>query len=171
MRAQPVTPMRAGFPDPAEIEGRVRASTIDKDPENSSSGIQGDESFITLIKDAGVATTNGTFATVENQLGEIIANFVSNKVKQLCSNAYRNMPAVENNEISIPEIVPEDSTSFAAVVMVDVSGYSNLTASLAERGPVGAAILSKIMKGYLDSIIELIIKNGGDIVKFVGNCD
>ena len=147
----------------------MRTSTLDKDPENSSSGVQGEESFLTLIKDAGVATTSSTFATVENQLGEIIANFVSSKVKQLCSTAYRNMPTSENqSEPSIPKIIPEDSLSFAAVVMVDVSGYSNLTSSLAERGPVGAAILSKIMKGYLDSIIEVIIKNGGDIVKFVG---
>ena len=52
--------------------------------------------------------------------------------------------------------------------MVDVSGYSKLTAALAERGPVGAELLSKTMKGYLDQIIEVILSYGGDIVKFAG---
>ena len=52
--------------------------------------------------------------------------------------------------------------------MVDVSGYSKLTATLAERGPGGAELLSKTMKGYLDQIIEVILSYGGDIVKFAG---
>jgi hypothetical protein len=47
---------------------------------------------------------------------------------------------------------PGASESFAAVVMADVSGYSNLSASLAERGAEGAEILSKTMKGYLDKV-------------------
>lgn len=52
----------------------------------------------------------------------------------------------------VDEMKPGASESFAAVVMADVSGYSNLSASLAERGAEGAEILSKTMKGYLDKV-------------------
>ncbi|KAI8850317.1 hypothetical protein BC829DRAFT_488861 [Chytridium lagenaria] len=64
---------------------------------------------------------------------------------------------------------PSVASSFAAVVMADVSGYSALAATLAERGPVGAEILGKTMKRYLDKIIETIETHGGDIVKFAGD--
>ncbi len=50
------------------------------------------------------------------------------------------------------QLSPKATDAFAAVVMVDVSGYSKLTAALAERGPVGAELLSKTMKGYLDQV-------------------
>lgn len=47
---------------------------------------------------------------------------------------------------------PRCEESFAAVVMADVSGYSNLSSTLAEKGAEGAEILSKTMKGYLDKV-------------------
>ncbi|KAJ3332066.1 Adenylate cyclase type 10 [Blyttiomyces sp. JEL0837] len=53
--------------------------------------------------------------------------------------------------------------------MADVSGYSSLSSTLAERGPSGAELLGSIMKGYLDKIIAIILDHGGDIVKFAGD--
>lgn len=47
---------------------------------------------------------------------------------------------------------PRCEESFSAVVMADVSGYSNLSSTLAEKGAEGAEILSKTMKGYLDKV-------------------
>ncbi|KAJ3035208.1 hypothetical protein HDV00_004245 [Rhizophlyctis rosea] len=67
------------------------------------------------------------------------------------------------------EFKPTAEESFAAVVMADVSGYSVLTTTLAEKGPIGAEILCKTMKGYLDKIIKVILLHGGDIVKFAGD--
>ncbi|KAJ3226148.1 hypothetical protein HK099_005501 [Clydaea vesicula] len=69
----------------------------------------------------------------------------------------------------ITDMQPSANESFAAVVMADVSGYSKLSASLAERGAEGAEILCRTMKGYLDKIIDIILKHGGDIVKFAGD--
>lgn len=51
-----------------------------------------------------------------------------------------------------PPLKPEATTSFAVVLMADVSGYSKLTALLAERGNTGTEILSRTMKGYLDNV-------------------
>jgi hypothetical protein len=43
--------------------------------------------------------------------------------------------------------------------MVDVSGYSKLTALLAERGAIGAELLSKTMKSYFDQVNTTAISN------------
>jgi hypothetical protein len=52
---------------------------------------------------------------------------------------------------------PRCEESFAAVVMADVSGYSNLSSTLAEKGAEGAEILSKTMKGYLDKVLNYFL--------------
>lgn len=53
---------------------------------------------------------------------------------------------------AINSMKPKAEETFAAVVMADVSGYSNLSSTLAEKGAEGAEILSKTMKGYLDKV-------------------
>ncbi|KAJ3084587.1 hypothetical protein HK102_000614 [Quaeritorhiza haematococci] len=83
-------------------------------------------------------------------------------------------PSRRNTTVLAPSandwLKPVAMETFAAVVMVDVSGYSSLTATLAEKGAVGAELLSRTMKQYFDKIIEIIILHGGDIVKFVAHC-
>jgi hypothetical protein len=128
-----------------------------------------DRSFMSMIEQAGIGgkVEKNDQATV-SQFDEIITNFVSKQVRRkcykLCEAEYLKPEAAR----ALPELTPSAVDAFAAVVMVDVSGYSKLTASLAERGPVGAELLSKTMKGYLDQIIEVILSYGGDIVKFAG---
>jgi class 3 adenylate cyclase len=129
-----------------------------------------DHSFMSMIQQAGIGgkSEKNDQATV-SQFDEVITNFVSKQVRRrcykLCETEYLKPEAAR----ALPELTPSAVDAFAAVVMVDVSGYSKLTASLAERGPVGAELLSKTMKGYLDQIIEVILSYGGDIVKFAGN--
>lgn len=118
----------------------------------------------------------------------IVPCFISNHVKDLCEETcWENWLAANSEakdaeedtidvdslfkskvEHSIKDMKPNAEESFAAVVMADVSGYSNLSSTLAEKGAEGAEILSKTMKGYLDKIIDIIIRHGGDIVKFAG---
>lgn len=133
---------------------------------SESGGITADQSFMTVIQQAGMGgkTKQNTSASVSH-FDEIITNFVSRQVRRICYKLSEEEIKVEHR---IPELVPSATDCFAAVVMVDVSGYSKLTAALAERGPVGAELLSKTMKGYLDQIIEVIVSYGGDIVKFAG---
>jgi hypothetical protein len=161
----------------------IEAPTVGKKPStlgakkeeannSESGGITADQSFMTVIQQAGMGSKNkqNPSATVSH-FDEIITNFVSKQVRRLCyrlcEEEAQNNPNVVDRKL--PELVPTATDAFAAVVMVDVSGYSKLTAALAERGPVGAELLSKTMKGYLDQIIEVIVSYGGDIVKFAGN--
>ncbi|KAJ3216323.1 hypothetical protein HDU67_009674 [Dinochytrium kinnereticum] len=96
---------------------------------------------------------------------DMVPSFVSKHVKNFCDKLLRDNPETKPGDILKPSVV----SSFAAVVMADVSGYSALSATLAERGPVGAEILGKTMKKYLDKIIATIEAHGGDIVKFAGD--
>ncbi|KAI9138494.1 nucleotide cyclase [Paraphysoderma sedebokerense] len=91
----------------------------------------------------------------------LIPNFVSKHVRQYVDHL------VSENKLSNAK--PIALEGFAAVVMADVSGYSTLTSFLADRGPDGTEILSRIMKEYVDKIIQIISLHGGDIVKFVGD--
>ncbi|KAJ3339635.1 hypothetical protein HDU93_007962 [Gonapodya sp. JEL0774] len=112
------------------------------------------------------SATASPYATTERvRFEDVIPNFVSQHVRKkldtYCAGNHSDMKAFK----------PSAESAFAAVVMADVSGYSALTAILAERGPVGAEILAKTMKGLLDkaSVIQIIIFYGGDIVKFIGD--
>ncbi len=74
---------------------------------------------------------------------KIIPNFVSKHVRNY-------LDLLNEKNVSIKPIAIETN---AAVVMVDVSGYSTLSSVLAERGPIGAELLSKTMKDFLDQVV------------------
>ncbi|KAJ1537230.1 hypothetical protein HK096_001501 [Nowakowskiella sp. JEL0078] len=106
------------------------------------------------------------------QYDQVIPNFVCKHVRTFCDDITKVSRIIKNSSDSkspMDPMVPVAIEGFAAVVMVDVSGYSKLSATLAELGPVGAEILGKTMKGYLDKIIHIILLHGGDIYKFAGD--
>lgn len=114
-----------------------------------------DQSFMTVIQQAGIGETSmHKRSETVSHFDDIITNFVSKQVRSMCYKLWTSKNSEDGTgDIKIPELVPEAVDAFAAVVMVDVSGYSKLTAALAERGPVGAELLSKTMKGYLDQVM------------------
>lgn len=75
------------------------------------------------------------------EVNQIVPNFLSKHVRRYLDDLNPTTT-----------LQPSATERFAAVVMADVSGYSALTATLAERGSVGAELLSKTMKGYLDKV-------------------
>ena len=78
----------------------------------------------------------------------VLPAFVSAHIREYCDQL------IEESEQNGTEIVmkPMAREAFAAVVMVDVSGYSKLSAALAEYGPSGSELLAKTMKAYLDLV-------------------
>jgi len=74
--------------------------------------------------------------------------------------------------LTIPNVkclAPQALPCYGIVVIADISGYSKLASILAEQGSIGAELLSKTMNGYLDMLIDVITKYGGDIIKFAGD--
>jgi class 3 adenylate cyclase/tetratricopeptide (TPR) repeat protein len=57
----------------------------------------------------------------------------------------------------------------AAILLIDITGFTALTASAVALGPAGTEGLSRSINAYLGQIIEVIHAHGGDIAKIVGD--
>ena len=91
--------------------------------------------------DANTTGTSQGYLTQAIDYNQIVPNFLSKHVRTWL-----------DSKKEAKSLKPGAEECFAAVVMADVSGYSKLTAVLAEKGSLGAELLSKVMKGYLDKV-------------------
>ena len=57
----------------------------------------------------------------------------------------------------------------AALLFIDISGFTPLSARLGAQGSVGIERLSKILNAYFSEQIALVSQHGGDIIKFAGD--
>ncbi|MBN1877647.1 MAG: adenylate/guanylate cyclase domain-containing protein, partial [Anaerolineae bacterium] len=57
----------------------------------------------------------------------------------------------------------------AAILFADVSGFTPLTESLAQKGPEGPEELTRLLNHYFSRMIALIEAEGGEVVKFSGD--
>ena len=57
----------------------------------------------------------------------------------------------------------------AALLLMDITGFTPITAAAVRRGAAGTEQLSRSLNTYLGQIIDLIAEHGGDISKFVGD--
>lgn len=57
-------------------------------------------------------------------------------------------------------------TCHAAVLFIDLSGYSKISSAIASKG---AHALSSVVNSYLHNILQIVHANGGDVVKFAGD--
>lgn len=82
--------------------------------------------------------------------------------------------ASRDTSLSVPEVTPV----MAGVMFADVSGFTKLTESLAEsardlhdsRSAMGGAEqLTLIINRYFDRMISVIVRYGGDVLKFAGD--
>ena len=64
---------------------------------------------------------------------------------------------------------PFEEKYMAAVLFVDISGFTALTEKFAARGPSGAEDISAILNDFYGQWIEIVRSYGGDIIKFAGD--
>jgi class 3 adenylate cyclase/tetratricopeptide (TPR) repeat protein len=57
----------------------------------------------------------------------------------------------------------------AALLLIDITGFTQITAAAVRRGAVGTEQLSRSLNTYLGQIVDLITEHGGDIAKIVGD--
>lgn len=55
----------------------------------------------------------------------------------------------------------------AVIMFVDLSGYSKIASALTNQG--GAHALSSAVNTYFESILEIVLKFGGDVISFAGD--
>lgn len=64
---------------------------------------------------------------------------------------------------------PHTDQSPAALLIVDISGFTALTETAVRGGPAGTENLSRALNSYLGQIIDLVAEHGGDVAKIVGD--
>lgn len=57
----------------------------------------------------------------------------------------------------------------ATALFADISGFTEITEALAQRGPVGAEELTLLLNNYFSELIALISEHGGEIIEFAGD--
>ncbi len=57
----------------------------------------------------------------------------------------------------------------AALLFVDISGFTRLTERLAQHGPSGVEELSRLLNAYFGQLTDIVFVHGGDVVKFAGD--
>ena len=72
-----------------------------------------------------------------------------------------------NNPVPLNEASAERFP--AAVLFADISGFTELTEALAQRGPAGEEQLTRLLNDYFGQWIDLIGAHGGEVVKFAGD--
>ena len=65
--------------------------------------------------------------------------------------------------------LPQAERFPAAVLLADISGFTPLTETLAQKGPEGAEELTRLLNTYLSRMIALVQAQGGEVVKFGGD--
>ena len=56
-----------------------------------------------------------------------------------------------------------------AILFIDISGFTPLSARLGSKGSVGIEELSRVLNEYFSAQIALVNAHGGDILKFAGD--
>ena len=68
-----------------------------------------------------------------------------------------------------PTTAPRSDSEHAAMLLVDLAGFTRLTEDFARRGQAGAEELSGALNRYFGRMIDIITSHGGDIVEFAGD--
>jgi class 3 adenylate cyclase len=71
--------------------------------------------------------------------------------------------------ISLPSTKPAAEVYSAAVLFVDIKGFSALAENLSKRGSEGAEELALLLNDCFGHLIQTIIDHGGEITKFAGD--
>jgi len=94
---------------------------------------------------------------IEPRASDALASFVPDTVR-LALAATQRLPTVA-----------QDERFSAALLLIDITGFTVLTSSFAQRGPAGTEQLSRSLNDYLGRIIDLVVDHGGDITKILGD--
>src|SRR5688572_29802530 len=78
---------------------------------------------------------------------------------------------IQNRIVADPSPIesPVAEEMAAAILFADISGFTQLTERLAEKGPTGVETLARVLNEYFGQLIDIIHEYGGDIVKFAGD--
>lgn len=92
-----------------------------------------------------------------NSSVDSLAGYVSNRVLRHCA-----------TDISA-QLTPAEESFHGAVMFCDISGFTDLTQRLVDKGPEGLEELTGILNPYFRNLFSLVHQHGGDILKVAGD--
>ncbi|KAJ3116103.1 hypothetical protein HDU96_010397 [Phlyctochytrium bullatum] len=92
-------------------------------------------------------------------------SFVSRYIRDASQDAVLRQEILDSLESNKPHI----KTVTAAVILIDISGFSSLTEELAKRGKISSELITRTVSDYLSDIIKIVWQCGGDVIKFLGD--
>ncbi|KAJ3117962.1 hypothetical protein HDU96_004638 [Phlyctochytrium bullatum] len=99
-------------------------------------------------------------------MGDVeLTSFVSEYVRQSARDEAKRTRIEEAVEAGRPFCERE----WAAVLMIDVSGFSALTTKLAVYGKISSELITNAICSYMTKIIHQVVQHGGDVTKFLGD--
>jgi class 3 adenylate cyclase/tetratricopeptide (TPR) repeat protein len=57
----------------------------------------------------------------------------------------------------------------AAVLFIDVAGFTPMSEALTRSGPYGTEALTRILNGWFDTMVALVTRYGGEVAEFAGD--
>ncbi|HEX3444202.1 MAG TPA: adenylate/guanylate cyclase domain-containing protein, partial [Chthoniobacterales bacterium] len=88
---------------------------------------------------------------------ESLASYVSNRVLRHC--------ATGTGE----QLMPAEESFHGAAMFCDISGFTDLTQRLVDKGPEGLEELTGILNPYFRNLFSLVREHGGDTLKVAGD--
>ena len=67
------------------------------------------------------------------------------------------------------DLVPSKAVFNSSILFIDVSGFTALNERLAQLGTRGPEQVSKHLNKYFGQLIQVVLKHGGDVLKFAGD--
>ena len=65
--------------------------------------------------------------------------------------------------------LPEKQSFKSVVLFADISGFTNLSETLSRKGNEGSELLAFVLNRYMELLVKIISRSGGDIFKFAGD--
>lgn len=78
-------------------------------------------------------------------------------------------PGLARALLADPTLAPLVEQFPAAVLFADISGFTPLTETLAQRGAEGPEEMTRLLNAYFSRLIAAIVAEGGEVVKFSGD--
>lgn len=64
---------------------------------------------------------------------------------------------------------PMTDDAFLGLAVLDISGFTRMTADASKSGPLGADALHKLLNAFFSKLMQQLEKYGGDVFKFAGD--
>ena len=117
--------------------------------------------FVCQVRPAEKSTTNNILTESELEEKRVLVETMCTFVPKNVANKFFKEPT--------PPSYPTKTSFPAAILFVDISGFTSLNERLNKLGEAGPEKVTKHINNYYSQLIHVVRQHGGDIIKFAGD--